>query len=125
LNQTFGGVLFDNAKEVIYDPGVALDPYSHKVGWFIVGIGNGYRSFCPSRDGFETYDWDVNVTKATNRKTTPISSIPSKIVVKKEDAGISVYFDDSLYETVSGGTTIGYIYSSLFRGTLSGLTITK
>ena len=126
LNQTFGGVMFDGAKEVALD--AASNKFSAETGsfgWFIVSDGDVYHGIGGTSDKLaEQYDFDSTLSNPVKVNMTSNVTYPTAgtIAIKLEGNQANLYFDDVLAYSINGNG-VGYLRSNFKATTLNNITI--
>lgn len=136
LNQTFGGVVFNDAEmlEIDVQTNLAINPDFLRIsengtclGWILVRVNNGYKGLgFDFGDGLlETYDVTYDLISWENRFTKDyvFDSSKNKFTVKIENRTADFYIDDELVYSIENAAALGYAMSSHKTGFIYGLKI--
>lgn len=124
LNQTFGGVIFDGAKEVTINAEENDFGTTGGLGWLLARDGNKFHGIgLNNSKSTEQYDFTSNLSSASQVGITSVQwPTTGTVVMKIEGDSVNLYFNDTLAHSLPGDA-IGYAASPSKPHTLYGMTI--
>lgn len=134
LNQTIGGVVFNNIttveidiqKNLTLNPGfLSISENGTCLGWILVKVDEAYKGldFDFGKDILEIFEItsDLLTSEISSQKNCVFDSTKNKFIIKIENGTANFYLDDELIYSIENASSLGYAKTSHKTGVIYGV----